>query len=172
MMVFSKFIVTVCVIGFVGCSASRNENISNTRNAAPTTATANTNVASAPPLVSPTPIAPPKEVKVDIQAEKKEAMAILQALRVIEQQGRSMQPLRDADTIESMRKCGDLMRQRMQAARDLIPRAEKLRMRGGTFLNVAARELTNCVTCQKRAIETCDIARESIREAEKAIKAN
>lgn len=171
-MVYSRFIVAICVFGFVGCATSRNDNISNTRNAAPSNPTANANVASAPVPPSPTPVSPPKEIKVDMQAEKKEAMVILQALRVIEQQGRSMQPLRDADSVESMRKCGDLMRQRMQAARDLIPRAEKLRMRGGTFLSVAARELINCVTCQKRAIETCDIARESIREAEKAIKAN
>ena len=171
-MVHSRFMIAVCVVAFVGCSAGRNENIPNTRNAAPSNATANTNVASAPAPASPTPIAPPKEVKVDIQAEKKEALAILQALRVIEQQGRSMQPLRIANSVESMRKCGDLMRQRMQAARDLIPRAEKLRIRGGTFLSVAARELTNCVTCQKSAIETCDIAHKSIKEAEESIKAN
>lgn len=90
--------------------------------------------------------------------------------QVIEQQGRSMQSLRATTDLDRVKECGDLMRQRQQAARDLIPRAEKLAPRYGFMLAVGARELTNCVSCLKNAIENCDIARRSLSRAERAIQ--
>jgi hypothetical protein len=81
-----------------------------------------------------------------------------------------MQSLRNPTDPDRVRECGDLMRQRQQAARDLISRAEKLAPRYGSMLAVAARELTNCVSCQRNAIENCDIARRSLSRAERAIK--
>jgi hypothetical protein len=157
----------VLPITLLGCG-SEKANVASSNQAKPV----NQNVATAAPVPNPhaAPLNEQQSKEIDTVAEKREARVILQALRVIEQQGRSMQSLRNADSVESMRKCGDLMRQRMQAARDFIPRAERLRIRGGTFLSVAARDLTNCVTCQKSAIENCDMARKTLREAEKAIK--
>ena len=105
-----------------GCR-SENANVASSNQAKPV----NQSVATTPPAtpanpsaVAPSKEEPPKEIKIDVAAEKKEARAILQALRVIEQQGRSMQSLRNATDLDNARKCGDVMRQRQQAARDLI----------------------------------------------------
>ena len=104
------------------------------------------------------------------QQEKSEASAILQELRNIEHQGRSMQSLRGTTDQEKARQCAELMRRHQQAARDLIRRAERLAPRYGSMLVAAARELTTCVSCLANAIQNCEIAERTLSRAERVLK--
>ena len=148
----------VLAITLLGCRSGKSTDVASSNQAKPVNQNASTNRSPGRSIVSPD------------QAEKSEARAILQDLRTIEQQGRSMQSLRNTTDLDKVRECGDLSRQRQQAARDLIPRAEKLAPRYGYMLAVAARELTSCVSCVTGAVANCDIARRSLTRAERAIK--
>jgi hypothetical protein len=106
---------------------------------------------------------------IGVQAALTEARKILKALKKLEQQGRSMESLRDTDDLSKARQCGDLMRERQNTAKELLFRAETLPKIYGFRLSVAARELSMCVSCSSGAIQNCDMARSTLKDAEKGI---
>ena len=120
--------------------------------------------------ITPTGITSGKTDTKEIQAALSQAKEILQALKNLEQQGRSMESLRNTDDLSKVRQCGDLMRERQNRAKELLARAETLPKSYGFSLSVAARELSMCVTCSRDAIQNCDMARSTLKDAEKAIK--
>ena len=96
-------VLLVLTMALFGCRSGENINVASSNQAKPI----NQNVASAQVPPVPAKEEPPKEIKIDVAAAKKEARAILQALRVIELQGRSMQSLRNSTDIDNARECGD-----------------------------------------------------------------
>lgn len=119
--------------------------------------------------ITPTGIASGKTDTKEVQAALSQAKEILQALKNLDQQGRSMESLRSTDDLSKVRQCGDLMRERQNRAKELLARAETLPKSYGFRLSVAARELSMCVTCSRGAIQNCDMARSTLKDAEKAI---
>ena len=119
--------------------------------------------------ITPTGITSGKANTKEIQAGLTQAKGVLQALKSLEQQGRSMESLRNTDDLSKVRQCGDLMRERQNRAKELLTRAGTLPKSVGFSLSVAARELSMCVTCSKGAIQNCDMARSTLKDAEKAI---
>lgn len=105
----------------------------------------------------------------EVQAAVKQARELLQALKELEQQGRSMESLRNTDDLSKVRQCGDLMRERQSKAKELLDRAETLPKSYGLHLSIAARELSMCVTCSGGAIQNCNTAQSTLNNAEKAI---
>jgi hypothetical protein len=110
-----------------------------------------------------------KTDKKEVQAALIQAREILRALKNLEQQGRSMEALRNTDDLSKVRQCGDLMRERGKKAKELESNAGTLPNSYGFRLRVAASELSMCVTCANDAIRTCDIARSTLKDAEKVI---
>lgn len=119
--------------------------------------------------ITPTGITSGKTDTKEIQAALSHAKEILQALKNLVQQGRSMESLRNTNNLYKVRQCGDLMRERQNRAKELLDRAEALPKSYGSSLSVAARELSMCVTCSRGAIRNCDMARSTLKDAEKAI---
>lgn len=105
----------------------------------------------------------------EVQAALTQAREILRALKNLEQQGRSMEALRNTDDLSKVRQCGDLMRERGKKAKELESNAGTLPNSYGFRLRVAASELSMCVTCSNDAIRMCDITRSTLRDAEKVI---
>ena len=103
------------------------------------------------------------------EATRREARAILKDLRILEQQGRSMEPLRNTDDLSKSGRCGELMRERQKRAKELAARAEALPTKLSYDLRVAATKLVWCVSCLGNALEDCDRARASLAQAEKVI---
>lgn len=70
--------------------------------------------------ITPTGITSGKTDTKEIQAALTQAKEILQALKSLEQQGRSMESLRNTDDLSKVRQCGDLMRERQNRAKELL----------------------------------------------------
>lgn len=96
---------------------------------------------------------------------------VLQALRNLEQQGRSMEALRQGyqNDLEKVRQCGELMRERQPQAKNLRQRAESLPRPYSIHLGSAATEMVLCVSCSRSALENCNRARPSIEDMSKAL---
>lgn len=110
-------------------------------------------------------------VSKSVESSLKEARDILQSLQRLERQGREMEAFRGEDT-DQLRRCGDLMRDHQSEAKALQERAQALpRERCALLLAAAAGELNLCVSCMTRATAQCDIARGSLTEAEKELRA-
>jgi hypothetical protein len=105
----------------------------------------------------------------DILDSKKSAMATLKALKELEQQGRSMESLRDRNNLQGLSKCGDLMRKYGAIADDLRTKIESSQSPYSTYLGGAAIELKMCVNCSSSALDSCNRARSYIQDAEKEL---
>lgn len=112
------------------------------------------------------------ENKSEIANVEKNALAIFDALRRLEQQGRSMESLRINKTIENIRECGNLMRERQPIADDLRSKAESLPQPFTVLLTPTAIELKLCVSCASSAIDNCNRAKSSLDEAVKEMQKN
>jgi hypothetical protein len=111
-------------------------------------------------------------VEKSIEASLKEARAILQALRTLEQQGHAMEALRKGypNDLDKVRQCGEQMRARQPGAKSLRGRAEALpKQRYAIFLASAATEMNLCVSCSMGAMEYCNRAHASIEDAAKEL---
>ncbi len=105
-----------------------------------------------------------------LQAALRRSRDILQELKALERQGRSMEPLRKTNDLPKMRRCADLMRENRNTAKDVLARAEALPQRVGFHLSVAARELAMCLTCSENAIQHCNMAQSTLKDAEAAVR--
>lgn len=110
--------------------------------------------------------------KSEIANAEKSAYAVFDALKQLEQQGRSMESLRSNKTIEKIRECGDLMRNRQPIADDLRSKAELLPQPFSVWLTPAAIELKLCVSCASFAIDNCNRAKTSLDQATKEMQKN
>lgn len=110
------------------------------------------------------------ENKSEIADAKKNGLAVFDALKRLEQQGRSMESLRSNKTIENIRECGNLMRERQPIADDLRSKAEALPRPFTVWLTPAAIELKLCVSCASSAMNNCNRAKSSLDEAAKEMQ--
>lgn len=140
------------------------------------------------PLVKRSSIGPTVEVEQDFQLDERgniksgtdkaqvatatgQVREVYKALLALEQQGRGMESLRRSypNDLEKIRQCGDLMRERQPQAKSLRERAEDLPKPYSIHLAAAATELVLCVSCLRSALDNCDRARSSLKDAEKDI---
>lgn len=112
------------------------------------------------------------ENKSEIADAKKNASTLFDALKRLEQQGRSMEALRSNKTIENIRQCGNLMRERQPIADDLRSKAESLPRPFTFWLTPVAIELKLCVSCASSAFDNCNRAKSSLDEAAKEMQKN
>lgn len=112
------------------------------------------------------------ENKSEIANAEKNALAVFDALKRLEQQGRSMESLRSNQTTEKIRECGNLMRERQPIADDLRSKAESLPRPFTVWLTPAAIELKLCVSCASSAMDNCNRAKSSLDEAAKEMQKN
>lgn len=112
------------------------------------------------------------ENKSEIANAEKNALTVFDALKRLEQQGRSMESLRSNKTIENIRECGNLMRERQPIADDLRSKAESLPRPFTVWLTPASIELKLCVSCASSAIDNCNRAKSSLDEAAKEMQKN
>lgn len=110
--------------------------------------------------------------KSEIANAVKNALAVFDALKRLEQQGRNMDFLRSNQTIEKIRDCGNLMRERQPIADDLRSKAESLPRPITTWLTPAAVELKLCVSCSSFAMDYCNRAKSSLDQAAKEMRKN
>ncbi|MES2463758.1 MAG: hypothetical protein V4671_24580 [Armatimonadota bacterium] len=104
------------------------------------------------------------------QANIEEARSILKALRLMEEQGRSMEGLRHSEDLGDIAACGDLMRERQPKTDALEARAGALPTELGFHLEIAANEMNIGVSCLRTAKENLDRARVALNDAEKAVR--
>jgi hypothetical protein len=109
--------------------------------------------------------------KAQVAAATGEVREVYKALLALEQQGRGMETLRRGypNDLEKVRQCGDFMRERQPQAKSLRERAEGLPKPYSMHLAAAATELVLCVSCSRSALDNCDRARSSLKDAEKEI---
>lgn len=112
------------------------------------------------------------ENKSEIANAEKNAFAVFDALKRLEQQGRGMESLRSNKTNENIRECGNLMRERQPIADDLRYKAESLPQPFSTWLTPAAIELKLCVSCASFAMDNCNRAKSSLNQAAKEMQKN
>jgi hypothetical protein len=112
----------------------------------------------------------------DVAAERerrREAIAqaevILHELRQLAEAGRRMEALRDPDDLQRLRRCGEEMRENQPKAELLRDRTEDLPRSLGIHLSIAAAYMNQCVSCLTDATESCDLAFDSLTNAETAI---
>lgn len=103
---------------------------------------------------------------------KAEVTNIYNALKTLEQQGRSMESLRrNPNTISQ---CADQMRRLIPQVRELRAQIDKLTPADNVLvkfhLGVAGGNLSNCVTCGRDELEWCNQAKEALRQAETEIR--
>ena len=110
------------------------------------------------------------ENKSEIANAEKNALAVFDALKRLEQQGRSMESLRNNQTTEKIRECGNLMRERQPIADDLRSKAESLPRPFTVWFTPAAIELKLCVSCASSAMDNCNRVKSSLDEAAKEMQ--
>lgn len=113
--------------------------------------------AAAAKAVAPPP--PPARPALSGEAARKEAQAVLVALRDLEREGRGMESMRRSGALE---RCGDIMRRRQAEAAALESRADALPGPVRSLLSGPARSMKLCVSCARMALDHCEIAREAI----------
>ena len=110
--------------------------------------------------------------KFETAKTEKDASVVFEALKRLEQQGRSMESLRRNQTTEKIRECGNLMRERQPIAGDLRSKAELLPQPFSILLTPAAIELNLCVSCASSAMDNCNQAKSSLDQAAKEMQKN
>ncbi len=110
--------------------------------------------------------------KSEIVSAEKNAFSVFEALKRLEQQGRSMESLRSNQTTEKIRECGNLMRERQPIADDLRTKAESLPQPFAILLTPAAIELKLCASCASSAMDNCNRAKSSLDQAAKEMQEN
>jgi hypothetical protein len=103
---------------------------------------------------------------------EKNAFAILEQLKRLELLGRGMESLRNSQSIENARACGDLMRARQPMADDLRSKTEVLPRPFSVWLAPIAVDLKLCLSCSSSAMNDCNRAKSNLDEAAKELKRN
>lgn len=102
--------------------------------------------------------------------QKEKTQAVLKAIKSMEKKGRNMQNLRTSGDISDMQQCMQFMRQRQTETKKIYLEAESLPIDVSLPLRTAATELQLCVSCMSTAIESCNRAKERIKDAEEVLK--
>jgi len=108
--------------------------------------------------------------KKKIAETKNKGEEVFKKLVALEQQGRSMESLRNTNDLEKVKECGNLMRERQKIADDLRTETEELPNPYSIKLSPAAIELKLCVSCASSAIDSCNRAKTSLEEAKKEVE--
>lgn len=109
------------------------------------------------------------EVRLLTAEEIKAASDLLEDIRELEGQGGRMESLRHSQSIESLKQCGQKMRERQKIADELRNRAESLPQPLSFHLGVAAIESKLCVSCLSTAKESCDKVKAALAKAKEDI---
>jgi len=112
------------------------------------------------------------EDKTGLATAEKNAFAILEALKHLELLGRGMESVRNSQSIESARACGNLMRERQPMADELRSKADLLPRPFSVWLAPIAIDLKLCVSCSSSAMNDCNRAKSSLDEAAKEMHMN
>jgi uncharacterized coiled-coil DUF342 family protein len=102
--------------------------------------------------------------------QKEKTAAVLKAVKAMEKKGRGMEKLRASGITADMQICGQQMRKLQPETKLLRKETESLPIDILMPLSAAAIELQLCVSCASRAMESCNRAKEHIRDAEKVLK--
>lgn len=97
------------------------------------------------------------------------AFNLLNEISKLEHQGRDMESLRKNTSVENLKKCGELMRNRQKIADELSEQCKQLPHPLSFNLSIAAAECKLCVSCVATALSKCDRVRQALAEAEKDI---
>jgi hypothetical protein len=112
------------------------------------------------------------ENKTGLATAKKNAFAILEQLKQLELLGRGMGSLRNTQSIENARACGDLMRARQPMADELRSKAEVLPRPFSLWLAPIAVDLKLCLSCSSSAMNDCNRAKSNLDEAATELRRN
>lgn len=102
--------------------------------------------------------------------DRKAASNLLKDIRELERQGRGMESLRRNQSLESLKQCGQKMRELQKIADELRNRAESLPRPLSFHLGVAAIESKLCVSCISTAKESCDRVKAALAKAKEDIE--
>jgi hypothetical protein len=112
------------------------------------------------------------ENKAGLATAQKNAFAILEQLKRLELLGRGMESLRNTQSIENARACGDLMQARQPMADELRSRAEVLPRPFSVWLAPIAVDLKLCLSCSSSAMNDCNRAKSNLDEAATELRRN
>ena len=102
-------------------------------------------------------------------AVKNEVTKITRLAQAIEQQGRDMQPFREAYDAESARQCNQIVDETRKQTANLEIRINNLPENYKKMLMPIVGELNECVSCAKKNLDDCKKARASINQVIKEI---
>lgn len=102
-------------------------------------------------------------------AVKNEVTKVTRLAQAIEQQGRDMQPYREAYDAESARQCNQIVEQIRKQRADLEIRINNLPENYKKRLQPIVSELNECVSCAKKSLDDCKKARASINQTIKEL---
>jgi hypothetical protein len=113
---------------------------------------------------------PKEEPKTSVSNEdRQKAAQIYKELKILTEQGQSMESLRNTEDQSKLQQCGDLMRQRQKSSDDLRNSASGLPARVSTYLAPAAIDIKLCVSCSSAALENCKRAEGSLKQAKEQL---
>ena len=98
-----------------------------------------------------------------------EATLITQTAQKIEHEGRGMETYRNSSSPQSPRECQSVMADEQKQVQDLADRIAKLPEEYKPSLTPITGDLNDCVSCSKKAMESCVKARASINGAIKTL---
>lgn len=98
-----------------------------------------------------------------------EVSSITREAQKLEKQGRDMEIFRQRDNAENARECNAAMEERQKETRDLEARIKNLPENYNNQLTPILADLNECVSCSKRAKESCVKSRAAINEVIKKL---
>jgi hypothetical protein len=105
-----------------------------------------------------------KYMNADIEANR-----ILSELRKLVTEANDMESLRDRGDVERLKRCGERMRSNQAKAELLREQAMELPRALALDLSTAAYEMIRCVSCLPDALKRCEMATNTLNEAETVI---
>ncbi len=98
-----------------------------------------------------------------------EVTSITQAAQRIEKEGRAMEAYRYLTKAADVQRCHSIAADEQKQVQDLADRITKLPENYNTILTPVTADLNDCVSCAKKAMESCVKARASINGAIKQL---
>ncbi len=97
-------------------------------------------------------------------AAANEVSSITREAQKLEKQGRDMEIFRQRDNPENVRECNAAMEERQKETKDLEARIKNLPENYNNLLMPLLADLNECVSCSKKAKDSCVKSRASINE--------
>ncbi|MCK4739807.1 MAG: hypothetical protein KAT46_07640 [Deltaproteobacteria bacterium] len=105
-----------------------------------------------------------QEIKETETINQRKRLGLYDSVKLLVEQGRSMQAYRNSDDISLGRKCGEMMHRLQPQAEDIKEKASSLPMRDLSFKS-SLWQLSKCVSCRSNALEACDAVSDELVEA-------